>query len=82
MTLIAAALLYLASPNQPSRARPSLSRTLLPAGSIGMGLGLVLILQWAGPATSAFITLTLAMLVWTIVPLGAALWRGAPENRK
>ena len=82
VTLVSATLLYLASPNQPALGSAGRARTLRLAGSAGMVLGLVLILQWAGPATSVFIALTLAMLIWTIVPLAAAVWRGAPENRK
>lgn len=82
LTLISAVLLYLASPNQPFLAGTRRSRALVPAGAIGMVVGLGLILQWAGSATSVFITLTLAMLVWTVVPLGVAWWRGTPEDRK
>lgn len=82
VTLTSATLLYLASPNQPHRLRAARSGTLRRAGSVGMVLGLLLILQWAGPATSAFIALTLAMVIWTLVPLAAAVWRETPENRK
>ena len=82
LTLASATLLYLASPNQPFRSRAVRPRTLALSGSIGLALGLVFILQWAGPATSVFIALTLAMLVWTILPLVAAVWRKAPGYTK
>lgn len=82
LVIISALLLYAASPNQLLRSKVDDPKPLVATGSTGLVLGLVLILQWAGPATSVFIALTLAMTVWTIVPLGAAWWCGAPENRK
>ncbi|MGK2286511.1 hypothetical protein [Pedomonas sp. V897] len=76
---VAALLLYAASPNQKlTRVRRWVSG-LAYLGVAAFAQGLVLLLQWAGPATAVFIALTLAMLVWTVVPLGIAWLRSSTE---
>ena len=71
--------LYLASPQQ------LLVKRTLPAPILGWtGLvlvfaGLGLLLQWAGPATAVFVAFTLAMLIWTVVPLLPA-WLRKPKG--
>lgn len=75
LVLLGAFLAYLGSPNQLVRAQPIPGRWAW----MGVGailLGLVLLLQWAGPATTVFMVLTLVMLVWTLVPLTAAWLKG------
>ena len=74
--VIAAALaLYAASPQQKLTDRPLPRRALGWGGLAGLLAGLATLLQWAGPATAVFIVLTLAPLVWTVVPPIAAWWR-------
>ena len=80
VVLAAATLLYLASPNQQLMERTMPRKALTWAGSAGLVAGLIFILQWAGAIASAFIVMTLAMLVWTIVPVAAAWRRSAREN--
>ena len=71
-----ASLLYLASPNQQATRRRPPRRRLAATGAAAEGLALICFLQVAGPATAVFIWMTVAMLVWSIVPLLAA-WRAA-----
>lgn len=82
IVLACALLLYLASPNRKILGSGNLRRGRLSAGLAGLVLGLVLILQWAGTATSVFIVLTLAMLVLTIVPLAVAWWQAPSGSRR
>ncbi len=79
VTIAAALALYAASPQQRLTAR-ALPRHLLGWGGLAaLLLGLVALLQWAGPATAVFIVLTLAPLVWTVVPPLAA-WLRRPKG--
>ena len=71
-TLVGAILLYLASPNQRATTRKLPGRPIALLGLIALVGGLLLLLAWAGPATAVFIWLTLAMLVWSMVPAVAA----------
>ncbi|MCB2060034.1 MAG: hypothetical protein R3E09_06120 [Novosphingobium sp.] len=83
VVMTGATLLYLASSNQQLTKSPPPRRWPLAwAGVLALAFGLALILQWAGPVASVFIAMTLAMLVWTVVPLAAAWWRAAPEGRQ
>ncbi|MCC2977951.1 hypothetical protein LK533_14870 [Sphingomonas sp. PL-96] len=68
---------YAAAPHQKLLARPGRSRA--PVGALLLVLGTALLLQWAGPATALFIACTLAMLVWSVVPLAAA-WARRPRS--
>lgn len=77
-----ALLLYLASEHQQLWPGHGAHRGLAITGAVGMLLGLIMITQWSGPATSVFITMTLAILVWTVLPLAVAWLRGVPEDRK
>lgn len=77
-----AVLLYLASPNQQLTRKATASRWVRWMGLTGLGAGLAILLQWAGPATAVFILLTAVMLVWTLVPIGAAWLRGPKERGK
>jgi len=76
-----AVLLYLASPNQRLAARP-FPRAAGWAGAVALIAALVPLLGSFGPATAVFVWMTGAMLVWSVLPLAAAWWRGVPENRK
>lgn len=80
LVIAGALLLYAAAPHQRllSRARPR--RMLLVGGGLSLSAALLLLLAIAGPATAVFILLTLAMLVWSIVPLAVAWWR-RPRKR-
>lgn len=79
---LSAALLYLGSPNQLLYLGALPRRSIAIAGPGLAVLGLVLLLQWAGPATSVFIAFTIIMLVWLIVPLVAAWFRGDRKAEK
>jgi len=74
--------LYLASPHQLVVKRTRPTQVLAWGGLAGLVLGLVVLLQWAGPATAVFIAVTLAMLVWTVVPLAAAWLRRRKEEAR
>lgn len=75
----AALALYAASPQQCLTTR-NLPQTALGWGGLaGLAAGLIVLLQWAGPATAVFIVLTLATLVWTLVPPAAA-WLRRPKG--
>ncbi|TIX51659.1 hypothetical protein [Alteraurantiacibacter aquimixticola] len=63
---------YLASSNQQVTKRKLPSPLLKWCGLGGILAGLVALLQWSGPATSFFITMTLTMLIWTGLPIIAA----------
>ena len=81
LVLFASLALYLASPNQRLIDRSLPHRALGWSGRVLFGIGLVLVLQWAGSATSVFITLTAAMLLWSILPLAIA-WRRSAKGEK
>ena len=75
MVTAGALALYAASPQQRLTAGPLRRRAFGWGGAVALGLGLVSLLQWAGPATAVFIALTVAPLVWTVAPPVAAWWR-------
>ncbi|WP_337185624.1 hypothetical protein [Phenylobacterium sp.] len=86
--LVAAALifagsltLYLATPAQKAVARP-LGRPWMVSGWVELALGLGVLLTILGPATAVFTWMTGAMLVWSVVPLGVAWWRGPPKGKR
>lgn len=75
-------LLYLAAPHQKWGRLPCPPAV---AGWSGLALllgGGALLLSWAGRATAIFILLTIAMTIWSVVPVTIAWWRGAPEGKK
>lgn len=79
-TLAGTIALYGAAPHQkllPRRPRPA---PWLWSGIAGCGLGLALLLGWAGPATAIFMWLTTAMTSWSLVPLLCAWLRHCKEN--
>jgi hypothetical protein len=82
-TAVAAALaLYAASPQQRLTRRNLPGAALGWGGLVGLAASLAILLQWAGPATAVFIMLTLATLVWTLVPPAAAWLRRPKGNSK
>ena len=69
LIVTAAALVYLGSSNQPLLASWRW-RALLPwLGLAGLIAGFVLLLRDRTAATAAFIVVTLAMLIWSFVPV-------------
>jgi glucose dehydrogenase len=66
---------YLASPNQRLTAHVRPRRTIGVSGLLMVIAGLILTMTQAGRATSVFIALTMAMLVWTVMPIATAWWR-------
>lgn len=80
LTVAGALLLYLAAPHQKIATRAWGSRAML-AGGVALPAGLVLLLTVMGPASAVFAWMTGAMFVWSVVPLAAAWWRGAPEGK-
>jgi hypothetical protein len=73
--------LYLCSPNQRLLTQPLAPRAGVRASVVGLLASLLLFLQVAGPATSVFLLLTLAMFVWTIPPLVIG-WRRSPGSAR
>ena len=80
--LAAAIALYLASAHQQLAPGLRGGRRLGWGGLVALVIGTALILRWSGPATAIFIAVTLAMLVWSVLPPVIAWWRGAPESRR
>lgn len=80
MTAAGALAFYLATPHQQITAEPRAPQVWGWAGAGGLVIGLVLLLNWAGPATAVFIVLTVAILVWSTVPLVAAWIRYRGEK--
>src|SRR5690606_37352012 len=82
MLVVAGALaLYAASPQQQLLQSSVSRRGSTWSGAVGLLGGLVVLLRWAGPATAVFIALTLASLVWTLVPPIAAWVRRTKESQ-
>lgn len=79
LTLLGAALLYRAAPNQALRPGQPAGRWIGRGGWGATLLGLLALLTWSGPATSVFIWLTALMLVWSLLPLAAA-WRAGDRK--
>lgn len=80
--MLSALLFYLASPHQlwgTLSVRPRILGWIAAALLIA---GIALLLQWSGRATTIFIAMTLAMTVWSVIPLALAWWRGVPEGKK
>ena len=80
VTVLASFAFYLASPNRKVLLEHNKTQLLNSIGTIGLVIGLALILTWSGSATSVFIAITLVMLVLTIVPLFIA-WRSAKAEK-
>ncbi|PNU02193.1 hypothetical protein A8V01_09985 [Novosphingobium guangzhouense] len=70
--MLAAIALYLAAPHQRWGALPAEPAALGWGGAAMLVIGLVLLLSWAGPATTLFIAATLLMTTWSIVPVAIA----------
>lgn len=84
--LLASFLFYMASPNRKIGGSAIEAGSLKiagvkVAGAIGLAGGLILILLWAGPATSVFIAITLIMLMLTLAPLAIAWALKQPEKK-
>lgn len=67
--------LYLASPNQRLLSRALPKRLMAFMGMGFLLISLILLWTYSGPATSVFILLTGAMLVWTVFPAAIAYVR-------
>jgi hypothetical protein len=81
-SVLSGILFYMSSPNRKLAAGVSGMRHLRWVATGAGVLGLVLLLRFHGSGTSAFIFLTLLMLVLSFFPLAIAWWQGAPEERK
>lgn len=79
LAVAGALLLYAAAPAQRLTAGPLPRRALALSGITALIAALALLLSLAGPATAVFILFTLAMTIWSIVPLAAA-WRRRPRG--
>lgn len=75
-----ASLVYAGSRNQVLIPAHSAHNGLRLAGFIALIISLVIMLQWFGPAAAAFIWLTVAMLIWSIVPFAAVWWRNKRDS--
>ena len=72
-------LLYLASPNQRLLRHP-VGRAGRWAGWVALAIGQGLLWSFMGVATALFVSLTILMLWWSVVPLVVA-WRRGEAKR-
>lgn len=79
LVLLGALALYAASPNQKLLKQPA-GKAVLWGGLAVLLIGTILLFTWAGPATAIYIMMTLAMFVWTVVPMAAA-WARRPREK-
>lgn len=82
LAAVGASLIYAGSRNQVLIPASTMQRKLLFTGIAVLIISLVIMLQWFGPAAAIFIWLTVAMLMWSIVPIAAVWWRskkGGPQ---
>lgn len=77
--LAGSVLIYLASPNQCALHKALPYRPAASSGALLLVAGQAMLLTWAGPATAVFIGVTVAMTVWSLVPLLAAWLRSRNE---
>lgn len=80
LTLAGSTLLYAGARNQRLIAAGEARPALRWSGAAMLLCSLSLMLGWFGPATAVFVWMTLAMLVWTLLPLAAAWWRRPREG--
>ncbi|MXO65898.1 hypothetical protein GRI91_09035 [Altererythrobacter endophyticus] len=69
LTVVAAALVYLGSSNQPLLASRRWRGMLPWVGIAGLVAAFVLLLRDRGAVTTSFILVTLAMLTWSFLPV-------------
>lgn len=81
LTLGGATALYAAAPHQKLLAATLPPRRCAMVGALLMAAGLGALLTWAGPATAIFISLTMAMLAFSFVPVAVAWLRHRKEQR-
>ncbi|EMD83302.1 hypothetical protein [Pacificimonas flava] len=79
MVLAACVLIYAAAPHQELAGGEMPRKSLGLLGAVLMGAGLLVLLTWAGKATAVFIGLTVAMLIWSLLPLALA-WKRARRD--
>ena len=79
LSLVGALLLYGGATRQQLTRRALRRGAFRRAGIAAMIGGLALLLRYAGPATAVFIAVTLAMLVWSVVPIVAVWWHRPRE---
>lgn len=72
VNVIAALLLYLASPHQRLAARVWPAKLSVTASVVLAAFAGWMMARVTGPATAVFIVLTVLMLLWTLVPLALA----------
>lgn len=79
LTIVGATLLYAGAPHQQLTSAGR-QPALIVAGALATLLGLPPLLTFFGPAAAVFVWLTLAMLVWSVVPIAVA-WRRGPREK-
>jgi len=70
-----ALMLYMASPAQQLRKKRPAFRLCMISGSTLLCASLLMLLASEGSGTAVSEFLTLIMIVWSLVPLAAAVWR-------
>ena len=80
LALGGAFLLYAGAKNQRLTITGGKRPLLLQGGGAALLLSLILMWRWFGPATAVFTWMTLAMLVWSVLPLTVAWWRRPRGN--
>lgn len=81
LTALGAALLYAGAPHQQVT-RTGRRPAWLICGAAALLAGLPALLVFFGPATAVFVWLTMAMLVWSVLPLAVAWWRGPKDKAR
>lgn len=79
LTALGAALAYAGAPHQQVT-RTGRHPGRLICGAAAIAAGLPALLAYFGPAAAVFVWLTVAMLVWSVLPLAVA-WRRGPKEK-
>lgn len=80
LTMAGAFLFYAGSRNQRLFAASRAGGPMRLAGGAALLAALAILWTWFGPATAVFAWMTLAMLVWSVLPLAVAWWRRPRGN--
>lgn len=81
LTVLAALLLYAASPHQQLGRLPCTPAVARALGALMLVAGVALMRLWSGWAVALCAPLTVLMVVWSIMPLAIGWWRHRRKDR-
>lgn len=81
LTMLAAMLLYAASPHQRLGRLPCAPRVVVALGCALLVAAVAVMLIWAGWAVAICVPLTVLMAVWSIAPLAIGWWHHRRKGR-